>query len=132
MRTLTALLPLLLSTVDCAITATDEEIAAATLYVPPNFKYLDKARFSFSVAERERALQAFERSDADTLFEFVVDPQGNVERVRIVKTHVRRDYQPGMVDNARFWTFGADPTSERFRAFFVFMEYSVNPEFEWI
>lgn len=37
----------------CRAAVSDEELRAATLYFPPEFKYVEEPRFSFTAAERD-------------------------------------------------------------------------------
>jgi hypothetical protein len=123
------LLPLVLA--GCA-TLAPADVAAATLYFPPQVKRIDEPRFCFSPVERERALQEYRQRGADTLFELVIDAQGKVKRARLVRTHVDREYRQSMVDHAYKFGFTADPQGQGYRAFYFPMKYSHETQFDWV
>ena len=122
----------LLVVLSACIAPSPEEVAAATLYFPPQFKRIAEPRFCFSSAERERALQGCREDGADTLFEIVIDAKGKVEKVRLIRTHVDPDYQQDMLDHANGFGFTPDATGSGYRAFFFPVKYHYQSEFEWI
>jgi len=77
------------------------EVASAALYVPPRLKRIAEPRFCFTPAERARTLQAYRRDGADTLFELVADQRGEVQKARLIRSHVRREYHDEMKAHAR-------------------------------
>lgn len=112
--------------------ATPAEIEAATLYFPPTVKIVDEPRFSFSSAERQKALETYREVGADTLFEFVIDDEGQVVRSRLVRTNVKRVYRESLEDHAERLVFSGDGGSGRYRAFYFPTDYDMNPTFEWL
>jgi hypothetical protein len=123
---------LLVVAATCTAPPSDAEIAAATLYFPPEYRCIDEERFCFSVAERERALQAYRQDGADTLFELVIDAQGRVKKARLLRTHVRREYHQDMVDHAYRFEFTSEAKCEGYRAFFFPIRYQFESTFEWV
>lgn len=109
-----------------------EDVRDAVLYFPPQVRHVDAPRFCFLPAERERALQEYEEGGADTLFELVVDAEGQVRRARLVRTHVRDEYHEVMEEHARRFKFTPAPEDEGYRAFYLPMRYRLDSEFEWI
>jgi hypothetical protein len=129
-RTL-ALLPLLALVSGCT-SIPPEAVEHATLYFPPQFKYIDEPRYCFSPAEREKALQTYRKKGADTLFELVIDSQGKVKKARLLRTHVDTIYHEDMENHARSFEFTKDTEGHRFRAFFFPTKYKHESTFEWI
>lgn len=116
----------------CRASASPEEVARATLFFPPVFKYVDELRWSFSDAERLRALQEYIRKGADTLFEVVIDADGKVRRMRIVRTPVDEIYHEFVLEYARGWEFSPDERRDSYRAFYYPVEYRFRAQFEWL
>jgi hypothetical protein len=116
----------------CEAPVTAEELERATLYFPPQFKYVEEPRFCFTRAERERALKEYKQVGADTLFEVIIDNEGTVKKVRLLRTHVRKDYHDFMLEHARWFLFTEDPGSEMYRAFYYPIVYDFEAEFEWL
>lgn len=120
----------------CQLPSTPPVDAAAVknaeLYFPPRFRYVAEPRFCFSPAERERALQEWQRRGANTLFEFVVDNRGKVRKSRVVKTNLWADRVEPMEEHARVMVFTADPKNEGFRAFYLAANYTLERTFEWL
>jgi hypothetical protein len=115
----------------CKSAASAEAVAAATLYFPPNFKYVEEPRYSFSSAERQRALQEYREQGADTLFELVIDHQGRVMKARLLRTHVSEVYHDDMIHHALRMEFSPDANCQMYRAFYFPAKYSHTAEFEW-
>ena len=108
------------------------EVAAATLYFPPQVKRIQEPRFCFDPAERERALQTYRELGADTLFELVVDQEGKVVKARVLRTDERRSYREDMLDHARRFRFTPDREVPGYRAFYYPARYGFDNEFEWL
>jgi len=130
--TLLVLVSLLLASAGCTAPPSAAEVAAATLYFPPEVRRIDEPRFCFSAAERERALQEYRSDGSDTLFECVIDDQGKVKKVRLLRTHVNRVYHQDMLNHARWFVFTPDLKGQGYRAFFLPMKYRFDATFEWI
>lgn len=115
----------------CTTPVSDAEIEAATLYFPPSFKVLTEPSWSFTAAERQRALREYKQQGADTLFEFVIDSEGRVERSRLLRTHVEPVYHEQMEVHARAMVFSKDDRAGLYRAFYFPASYRMNNRFEW-
>ena len=126
-----ALVCLLVLGGSCRSPATAEEVQAATLYFPPTFKVVDRPRFSFSMAERQRALDEYRDHGADTLFEVVVDGDGRVVKSRLVRTQVPASYHDDLEAHARRFQFTEDAQS-LYRAFYFPVRYRYDSELEWV
>jgi len=131
MRKLFAVVPLLGMLAGCA-TPTPEEVAAATLYFPPTVKRTEEPRFCFTAAERQRALDEFSNSEADTLFELVIDADGKVRKARLIRTQVLPEYQQDLVDHAYWFGFTPDPHHQGYRAVYYPTNYKYERSFEWV
>lgn len=107
---------------------TDEEVKKANLFFPPTIRYVEEPRFCFSAAERERARKECLAQGADTLFEFVVDKEGRVVKVDILRTHVHRDYREDMMAHAQGFQFTQNTKNEMYRAFFYPTKYNYKTE----
>jgi len=131
-RALVLLLVLALSALSaCRAAVTEEQLREATLYVPPEFKYVAEPRFSFSPAERQLALQFASRNELDTIFELVIDSEGRVQRVRLVRTtHPERRHEDMLV-HARGFVFSKGAQPGLYRAFYYPLDYSMRLSFEW-
>ena len=130
--TLPGLVVLFVASAGCIAPPSAGEVAAATLYFPPEVRRIDEPRFCFSAAESERALQEYRNVGADTLFELVIDARGEVKKVRLLRTHVDRVYHQDMLDHARWFVFTPDLKNQGYRAFFLPMKYRFDATFEWI
>jgi hypothetical protein len=128
------LLPVALLTLaaGCAAGPTEAEVEAATAYLYPEFKYVEEPRFSFTPAERARALRDFRDAGADTLFEVVVDGAGHVQKARLLRTHVHKQYHSQMEAHALRFVFTEDARSAPFRTFYFPMQYRFDASFEWV
>ena len=115
----------------CRASATPEEVAAATLFFPPVFRYVAEPKWSFSDAERLKALQEYTGQGADTLLEMIIDPEGKVVRVRILRTRIDEIYHEILIEHARAFTFSAESESGHYRTFYYPIEYRLNHQFEW-
>jgi hypothetical protein len=116
----------------CRAAATPEEIAAATLFFPPVFKYVEEPRVDFSDAERLRALEECKRQGGDTLFEWIIDADGVVRRARSVRTWVDEIYHDVVLEHARRFEFSGSEQREMYRAFDYPLEYRFQSRFEWL
>ena len=117
--------------VGCTTPPTSAEVEAATVYFPPQVKYLDEPDWVFTSAERQRALRAY-REQADTLFELVIDGEGKVKRARLLRTDVRKEYHEDLVAHARHLGFTKDTDPGRYRAFYFPVDYRNNRDFRWV
>jgi hypothetical protein len=106
-------------------------VREAEVFFPPRFRYVEKPRYCFSAAERERALQEYRAVGADTLFEFVIDGEGKVMQARIVRTDQPRHRHEDIVAHARVMVFSPDAESDLYRAFYFPAQYTYKSEFEW-
>lgn len=122
---------LLLAALAACTTVTPEDVAAATLWFPPQVKRLDEPRFVFTPAERRRAEQEYRHGGADTLFELVIDARGKVMRARLLRTHVAPEHHDDVLQHAYWFGFTPDPAGTGYRAFFLPMKYRYETTFEW-
>lgn len=106
----------------------EAEVAAATLFFPPTFRYVEEPRFCFSAAERERALQGFRELGVDSLFELIVDDSGRVVESRIVRTRVEELYHPIVLEHANAFAFNPDERKGAYRAFYVPMDFRLDSQ----
>jgi hypothetical protein len=104
----------------------------AEVYFPPLFRRVEKPRYCFSAAERERAVQESRRIGAETLFEPVVDREGKVEKARLVRTDQPKHRQEDILAHARVMVFSPDAESDRYRAFYFPTQYGYESTFEWL
>ena len=116
----------------CQSPVTEAQIQEAELYFPPKVKYLSEARFSFSTAERKKALLNYTKHGADTLFEFVIDRQGKVKKARLLKTRVKKVYHEDLEIHAEGMEFSEDDGPAPYRAFYYPTDYTFRPTFEWV
>lgn len=116
----------------CKASASPEEVAEAVLFFPPVYRSVEEPTFSFTDAERMKALQEYRRQGADTLFELIVDPQGKVRKARIVKTWVKPIYHDIVLEHALALEFSPQVDTEFFRAFYYPLEYRFQSTFEWL
>jgi hypothetical protein len=131
MKLTLATLFVLMTTLGCS-TIPLEDVQNATLYFPPQVRYIDEPRFCFAAAERKKALEEYKADGADTLFELVIDSDGKVKRARLLKTHVDPKYHEQMEQHARLFEFTKDTQGDRFRAFYFPAKYRFDATFEWI
>jgi hypothetical protein len=127
-----ALLASVLLVSACQTPLDPEAVRNAELYVPPRFKYVEKPVYCFTPEERERALQEHRKLGSNTLFEFVIDSQGEVRKVRFVQTYQPAHRHEDILAHARMMVFSPDAESGRFRAFYFPAKYSYNTEFQWL
>ena len=62
----------------------------------------------------------------------MIDADGRVKKARLLRTHVRREYQQDMVDHAYTFGFTRDPACPGYRAGFFPIQYKYESTFEWI
>ena len=124
-------LTLLCLTSGC-ITVTSYDLKNTELYYPPNVKYIDQKRFAFSMAERMLAIKKLHEADADTLFELIIDREGNVVKGRLIKTHVRECYHEDVENHAMILKFTPQKTAKPYRTFYYPVKYRYNSTFEWM
>lgn len=127
-----AVAAVVLSSVSCTSPVTAEEVAAATLYFPPEVRRIDAPRFCFSLADRRKALDSYRETGADTLFEIVIDDRGEVVLSRLVRTHVRGVYHADLEAHAERFEFTSDGGSGEYRAFYFPVAYDHDTTFEWL
>jgi hypothetical protein len=116
----------------CKASASPEEVAAATLFFPPVYKLVAEPRWSFSDAERLKALQAYTKQGADTLFELIVDADGKVVRTRLLRTPVDEIYHEVLLEHSRRWEFSPDARRSSYRALYYPIEYTLHHDNEWL
>lgn len=117
----------------CQSTQVSEaEVAAAELWFFPNNKYVSSPRIEFTPAERIKALESYRSLGANTLFAFLIDPEGNVRRVQLLRTSERRVYREEMIATARTMRFNVDPREDLYRCVFYPARWNVNRSFEWL
>jgi hypothetical protein len=109
-----------------------DAVRNAELYFLPRFKYVEKPVYCFTPEERERALEEHRAIGSDTLFEFVIDSQGQVQKVRLVQTYQPSYRHEDILAHARRVTFSPDSESEQYRAFYYSTKYTYDSEFQWV
>jgi hypothetical protein len=127
-----ALIASILLVSGCQSPLDPDAVRNAELYFPPRFKYVEKPVYCFTAEERERALQEHRQIGSDTLFEFVVDSQGQVRKVRLVQTYQPSHRHEDILAHARSMVFSPDAESDRYRAFYFAAKYAYNSEFQWV
>lgn len=115
-----------------SVQVTEEELAAAELWFFPHSKYVSTPRIEFTPAERLKALQTYRSIGANTLFAFLVDHNGDIRRVDLLRTTERRIYREEMLATARTMRFNGDPREGLFRCVFYPARWNVNRSFEWL
>ncbi len=130
MRTISLLATVLLASA-CTSPPDPAAVQAAEVYFPPRFRHVEEPRYCFSAAERERALQEYRKLGSDTLFEFVVDREGRVQKARLVKTNQPEHRHADILAHARVMVFSPEAGSDRYRAFYFPTQYRYESEFEW-
>jgi hypothetical protein len=120
-----------LATTDSAKVVENNRQAAEALYLYPSYKYVSERRYTFSSADRRRALDTYRDTGADTLYEIVIDRRGKVTRSRLLQTDVRKEYRRDVEAHARAFGFSEDSKTNLYRAFFFPVNYSYDADFEW-
>ena len=115
----------------CA-SAVSEDVLRAKLYFPPEVKYVEEPSFSFSSAERKKALLEYRDHGADTLFELIIDAEGKVVRSRLIRTNVDPVYHQDLEDHAAHFEFTSDADGSMYRAFYYPVDYRHRTTFEWL
>ncbi len=132
MKRALALIASVLLVSSCQAPLDADAVRNAELYFPPRFKYVEKPVYCFTAEERERALQEHRKTGSNTLFEFVVDRQGQVMKVRFVQTYQPSHRHEDILAHARTMVFSPDTESQRYRAFYFPTKYAYSAEFQWI
>jgi hypothetical protein len=131
-KTALALLSTVLLSAGCKSHLDPDAVRSADLYFPPRYKYVEKPVYCFSAEERERALQEYRTLGSNTLFEFVIDSEGLVRKVRFVQTYEPSHRQQDILAHARAMVFSPDAESDKFRAFYYPVKYDFKSEFQWL
>jgi hypothetical protein len=131
-KTALTLLSAVLLAAGCKSTLDPEAVQNADLYFLPRFKYVEKPVYCFSAEERERALQEYRKTRSNILFEFVIDSEGQVKKVRFVQTYEASHRQQDILAHARSMVFSPDAESDKFRAFYYPVKYDFESEFQWM
>jgi hypothetical protein len=118
--------------VGCRSGPTPQEIEEATLFVPPVYKRVERARWCFSDAERSKALAEHTRRGANSLLEVLIDDSGQIVRLRVVRTQVQEIYHDIVLEHVGSMKFSADPTVAGHRAFYLPLDYDFSARFEWL
>jgi len=114
-------------------TASSAKIEDAILYYLPQCRHIDSARYSFTSAERQKAIQSMSQAGADTLFELIIDGEGRVKRARLIRTKTLSCYREDMERHAMIMKFTPDHSSEMpYRTFYMPARYRYNSTFEWM
>jgi hypothetical protein len=127
-----ALIASVLLVSSCQTPLDPDAVRNAELYFPPKFKYVEKPKYCFTAEERERALQEHRMLGSNSLFEFVIDSQGQVMKARIVQTFQPAHRHEDILAHIRSMVFSADASSPLYRAFYVSTKYRYETEFQWL
>src|SRR5262245_24825244 len=112
--------------------AAHNQRAEAGLYIFPKYKYVTEPRFCFSAENRQRALDTYRDLGANTLYELIVDRRGKVNRCRLIKTSIRREYEEDVEARGFHFEFNEDKKTKLYRAFYYPVDYDYKVEFEWL
>jgi hypothetical protein len=102
------------------------------IYVFPKLKYTDTPEFSFTKSERDAALQHLKRLKGELLYEVVADREGNVIRIRTVKSLAgsHSDYYTiGFRQRIENHKFKPSQMAAPYRTFFFPMDITSKTEF---
>ncbi|MHC4378246.1 MAG: hypothetical protein ACYS26_16720 [Planctomycetota bacterium] len=83
-------------------------------------------------AERIKALESYRSLGANTLFAFLIAPDGEIRRVQLLRTNERWDFREEMLATAHTMRFNADPREDLYRCAFQPARWNMNRSFEWL
>ena len=132
MKRIPALIASALLVSGCRSPLDPEAVRNAELYFLPRYRYVETPKYCFTDEEREHALQECGRLGGDTMFEFVVDTQGHVSKVRLVQTYQPAHRHEDILAHAQTMVFTPNTKNELYRAFYFPTKYTYNAEFEWL
>lgn len=93
------------------------EVDAAELSYYPSFRSTSAPKFAFTAAERDRARRDFRHLGAEVLAEAVVDADGRIVRLRLVRTSLGRDNREAIEDRLKDFRFAPDEDGTGYRGF---------------
>lgn len=132
MKIARALLSAVLLVAGCKSHLDPDAVRNAELYFLPRFRCVEKPVYCFTAEERERALQEHRRLGSDILFEFVIDNEGQVVKVRFVQTYEPEHRHADILAHARRMVFTPDTENGPYRAFYFPTKYNARYEFDWL